>query len=80
MIYTFPPVLEAQRNAWFVEFVKNVYHAYEHCDRTVRVVISRAKDPSAYTRQIASCDPKEWQMQINDFDPRTGAFTAVQVS
>jgi hypothetical protein len=46
------------------ERMDNLKWSLEHCGGVVRVVIAKAKDPSADVREIDKCWPKDWPMRI----------------
>jgi hypothetical protein len=80
MMYAVPPLSEDERSRpGFHEQVRNVDYAIEHSNGVVHAVISRAQDPSADPRKVASSHDAPFAMRIIDFDRETGAFTAVQI-
>lgn len=60
--------------------IANLIWARDHCERLFRVIITVAKDVTAYPRDIEDCYPKDdWIMQLTDLDENTGEFRAKKV-
>jgi hypothetical protein len=62
------------------ERIENLIWAKAHCDGKFRVVITVAKDVTAYPREIEECYPKDdWVMKITGLDELTGEFRAEKI-
>jgi hypothetical protein len=62
------------------ERIDNLIWAREHCNSLFRVVITVAKDVTAYPREIEDCYPKDdWVMKLTDLNEETGEFRAVKL-
>ena len=62
------------------ERIENIKWAKANCGGKFRVVLTRARDVEAHPRSIAAARADEnLIMQIKDFDPDTGEFSAVSV-
>jgi hypothetical protein len=63
------------------ERAENIQWAIDHCDSVVRVIMAKAKDPSATPREQESIWPhKTLAMRITYFNPDTGEWAAASVN
>jgi hypothetical protein len=77
VLYARPPAVEQHRRLpGFGELMDNFVWARDHCEGRFKVIIAKAKDPTADRRRIERCFPSEMTMKLVEFDPSTGAFVA----
>jgi hypothetical protein len=78
LIYERGPVDTTQRvRPGHTELMGNLRYAIDHCDGIVKIIIAVAKDPTAGTKQIASCGPTNMKVSVAELDEAAGSFKLV---
>ena len=73
------PPAEVARRLGHGELIENLIWARENCEGRFNVIVAVARDPSEDPRKVAECYPIKTVMQLADFDPVSGSFTAHSV-